>query len=115
MTSFFSQASPPPFKSPLPTPPPPPQKRKRDQLLSPGGKIFDLSLYLYYSLTKRGLPERCYKVRKHWTPKAKRGQEHEMEYNNDSQHSEVLQEPVRRSARAKSKVPTYKVDDVTEE
>ena len=41
MTSFFSQASPPPYTSPsLTSPPssPPPPKRKRDQILSPGGK-----------------------------------------------------------------------------
>jgi len=93
MTSFFSQASPPRYTSPpLSTPPPsPPPKRKRDQILSPG--------------------ERNYKVRKHWVPKVKRNQEeHETEYNSESQHSKV---PIRRSTRARSKV-SYKVDDVAE-
>jgi len=87
MTSFFSQASPPPCTSPpsTPSPPPsPPPKRKRDQLLSPG--------------------ERNYKLRKHWVPKAK---------NNQEEHETESQEPVRRSTRSRSKV-SYNVDDVME-
>ena len=51
MTSFFSQASPPPQTSPLSTPPPSPLiKRKRDQTLSPGRKyFFDSSLWIYFT------------------------------------------------------------------
>jgi len=93
MTSFFSQASPPRYTSPpLSTPPPsPPPKRKRDQLLSPG--------------------ERIYKVRKHWVPKDKKDQDqgYETEHNSGSQP----QEPVRRSTRARSKV-NYNVDGAME-
>ena len=52
MASFFSQASPPPCKSPSQTPPP---KRKRDQLLTPGGKdiIFFLDSSLWSQFTNK--------------------------------------------------------------
>jgi hypothetical protein len=111
MTSFFSQASPPPYTSALSTPPSPSIKRRRDQTHFFGGKVFfDSSLA---SFTNKIVPERNYKVRKHWVPKAKRNQEQETEYNGESQHLTVSQEPVRRSARVRNKV-SYNVDDEME-
>jgi hypothetical protein len=111
MASLFSQASPPPCKSPSSTPPP---KRKRDQLLTPGGKSFFFVTHLFghFLLTQdNNYIERNYKVRKHWVSKDKRNQEEEKEteYN-----SETPQEPVRRSTRARSKA-NYKVDDAMEQ
>ena len=64
-----------------------------------------MTLLLDHLLNKI-IPERNYKVRKHWVPKVKRNQEHE-------QHLVVPQEPVRKSTRLRSKV-SYTMDDAVE-
>lgn len=74
-------------------------------------KFFFLDSSLWTFTNKDNKPERNYKARKRRVPESKRNQEEqEMEYNSDSERP---QEPVRRSARARSKV-SYKVGDAME-
>ncbi|KAF8809400.1 hypothetical protein BYT27DRAFT_7337171 [Phlegmacium glaucopus] len=69
MASYFTQASPPPYRGvPLSTLSPPILRRKRDKVLPSG--------------------ERNYKVRKRWVPKSKRGQEREMDAREEEYQGE---------------------------